>query len=413
MSLSLRFILCLFFFLHSSLVFASSHSEFIISKSGEYEIKVSAHALDVGGGIDALRREAQGSKDSTCLRAGYLTNSAIYIYTIDISRCCYRHLNTIFDKIDTKSVTICFSILGDPSAASATTISQAGGLANSWLRSIKISQRLPYYKRQSIEFLGSKAAFISSSGCGGCSKGRQNNEINSPPAPINVIAYGGGEEREQIVLPLLQPIPLTLITPTDNSQSEGTISLRWDTPNSAEKVTGYEIEQCKDDCSTWTSIYSGTSVGPITLTGEGGTPLASGSYQYRIRAYFKSNNSRVYSDWVTTTRVGVIREGLMNPKAIRFTQDSIKSTFKNGQKVRDLSYDLKSGKLTADDVPPIRVLIRAGKIYSLDNRRLKAFQEAGSPIRVRPATPLEIATRSFKFTSRNDGTSIHIREDDL
>ncbi|GAB2876307.1 hypothetical protein GCM10027180_03360 [Microbulbifer echini] len=103
----------------------------------------------------------------------------------------------------------------------------------------------------------------------------------------------------------------------------------------------------------------------------------------------------------------------MNPKAIRFTQDSIKSTFKNGQKVRDLSYDLKSGKLTADDVPPIRVLIRAGKIYSLDNRRLKAFQEAGSPIRVRPATPLEIATRSFKFTSRNDGTSIHIREDDL
>lgn len=104
-----------------------------------------------------------------------------------------------------------------------------------------------------------------------------------------------------------------------------------------------------------------------------------------------------------------VTKGLADPKAIRFTQDSIKSTFKDGRSLRGLIDDLKSGKVTADDLPAIRTFERDGKLYSLDNRRLKAFQEAGVPIRTRPATADEIANEAFKFTSKNDGASIRVR----
>lgn len=63
-------------------------------------------------------------------------------------------------------------------------------------------------------------------------------------------------------------------------------------------------------------------------------------------------------------------------------------------------------------VVPVDVCERDDKIYSLDNRRLKAFQEAGIPVRTRAATSDEIKKESFKFTSKNDGTSVNIRGDE-
>ncbi|MBN3516474.1 hypothetical protein [Vibrio neptunius] len=52
--------------------------------------------------------------------------------------------------------------------------------------------------------------------------------------------------------------------------------------------------------------------------------------------------------------------------------------------MKGLIDDLKSGKVTANDLPAIRTFERDGKVFSLDNRRLKAFQEAGVPIRTKP-----------------------------
>jgi hypothetical protein len=49
------------------------------------------------------------------------------------------------------------------------------------------------------------------------------------------------------------------------------------------------------------------------------------------------------------------------------------------------------------------------KVFTLDNRRLKAFQEAGVPIRTRAATAAEIANDAFKFTSKNGGASVRVR----
>jgi len=40
---------------------------------------------------------------------------------------------------------------------------------------------------------------------------------------------------------------------------------------------------------------------------------------------------------------------------------------------------------------------------------LKAFQEAGIPIRTILATSEEIVKEVFKFTSKNDGVSIRVR----
>ncbi|WP_250655931.1 hypothetical protein [Alkalimarinus coralli] len=77
--------------------------------------------------------------------------------------------------------------------------------------------------------------------------------------------------------------------------------------------------------------------------------------------------------------------------------------------MKGLIDDLKSGKVTADDLPAIRTFERDGKVFSLGNRRLKAFQEAGVPIRTKPAAADEIANEAFKFTSKNKGASIRVR----
>ena len=101
---------------------------------------------------------------------------------------------------------------------------------------------------------------------------------------------------------------------------------------------------------------------------------------------------------------------LRDPKTIRFTQDSIKAEFKTGDSVDNLIQKLKSGELTADQIPPIRIFEKNGKIYSLDNRRLYTFQEANVPLRTVWATPEEVAAEAWKFTTKNDGTSIRVRE---
>jgi filamentous hemagglutinin len=107
--------------------------------------------------------------------------------------------------------------------------------------------------------------------------------------------------------------------------------------------------------------------------------------------------------------VGVATKTLVDPKSIRFTQDSIKNVFQDRRTLQSLIDDLKSGKVTADDIPAIRVFEKDGKIFSLDNRRLKAFQEAGVPIRTIPATPQEIANESWKMTTKTDGLTIKVR----
>ncbi|WP_454843335.1 hemagglutinin repeat-containing protein [Pseudomonas gorinensis] len=101
--------------------------------------------------------------------------------------------------------------------------------------------------------------------------------------------------------------------------------------------------------------------------------------------------------------------GYANPKDIRFTQDSVSNTFKDGQTLQSTIDGLKSGKISPDDLPPIRVFEKDGAVYSLDNRRLLAASEAGVPIKVVPATPAEVAKEGWKMTTPNNGSIICVR----
>jgi hypothetical protein len=50
-----------------------------------------------------------------------------------------------------------------------------------------------------------------------------------------------------------------------------------------------------------------------------------------------------------------------------------------------------------------------GQLFTLDNRRLAAFQQAGVPVPFQMATPEQAAAQAWKFTTQNGGTSIRIR----
>jgi hypothetical protein len=101
--------------------------------------------------------------------------------------------------------------------------------------------------------------------------------------------------------------------------------------------------------------------------------------------------------------------GFVNPMRVRFSQNSISPTFKDGRSVQGLADDLASGAVSPSDVPAIRLVERNGTYFTLDNRRLEAFQRAGLDVPYRLATPEEITREGWKFTTTNDGTSILIR----
>ena len=74
-----------------------------------------------------------------------------------------------------------------------------------------------------------------------------------------------------------------------------------------------------------------------------------------------------------------------------------------------MTRDLRSGKVTASDVDPIRIVEKDGLIYSLDNRRLKAFQDAGLPIQYEKLDNIPV-DELRKFTTKNEGVSVRVRK---
>jgi hypothetical protein len=107
--------------------------------------------------------------------------------------------------------------------------------------------------------------------------------------------------------------------------------------------------------------------------------------------------------------VKTAEKGFIDPKNVRFCQDSCSSSFRAGGSINELADGLKSGRIKPGDVPAIRVFERDGKLFTLDNRRLEAFRRAGVEIPYRQATPEEIANEAWKFTTQNAGESIRVR----
>jgi len=102
--------------------------------------------------------------------------------------------------------------------------------------------------------------------------------------------------------------------------------------------------------------------------------------------------------------------GMIDPSKVRFTQNSIKAKFKDESDVSLMINGLKTGKIKADDIPAIRIYEFDGKLYSLDNRRLYAFQQAGIDVKYIFASQQEFKKEIlYKFTTTNDGLSIKVR----
>jgi hypothetical protein len=102
--------------------------------------------------------------------------------------------------------------------------------------------------------------------------------------------------------------------------------------------------------------------------------------------------------------------GKIDPKTIRFSQSSIKSEFKDGGTIDNLTKGLINGKIRPKDVSPIRIVEYKGNIYTLDNRRLKAFQDANMKIRYTKLDYENLPQKEKdKFTTKNNGSSIKIR----
>ncbi|GGM45872.1 hypothetical protein GCM10012275_16090 [Longimycelium tulufanense] len=100
----------------------------------------------------------------------------------------------------------------------------------------------------------------------------------------------------------------------------------------------------------------------------------------------------------------------IDPFEVRFTQDSAGKFFSSGNSVFELARDLKAGAVEAASIPPIRLVQNSGKLFSLDNRRLAAFQMADVPVPYRMATRREIAQKwDDHFTTETDGIGIAIR----
>jgi RHS repeat-associated protein len=89
--------------------------------------------------------------------------------------------------------------------------------------------------------------------------------------------------------------------------------------------------------------------------------------------------------------------------AVRFTQDNIRSTFKNGQSINDVAAALRNGSKAASEFPPIRLVEQGGQLFSLDNRRLATFSAAGRQVPFRMATAEEIGAEwARKFTTTEE-----------
>ncbi|MFQ2879928.1 hypothetical protein ACLILY_32005, partial [Mycobacterium sp. MS3] len=103
--------------------------------------------------------------------------------------------------------------------------------------------------------------------------------------------------------------------------------------------------------------------------------------------------------------------GFINPHHVRFTQDSIGSKFSNGASVQEFIGMLESGRLHPTDVPPIRIVEYNEKIYSFDNRRLWAYQQAGVMEIPFKRVPIEdnLVEWGRKFGTKNDGVSVRVR----
>ena len=102
----------------------------------------------------------------------------------------------------------------------------------------------------------------------------------------------------------------------------------------------------------------------------------------------------------------------VNPWIVRFSQSSISYTFRRGpfagQTVDDLAQAMREAGGAPEGMPPIRLVLRYGQLFTLDNRRLFAARLAGVDIPFVMATEEEAENFAWHFITQNMGLSIDV-----
>ncbi|XP_053381033.1 uncharacterized protein LOC123561161 [Mercenaria mercenaria] len=104
------------------------------------------------------------------------------------------------------------------------------------------------------------------------------------------------------------------------------------------------------------------------------------------------------------------------PSEIRFSHDDIKHEFKDGTSIQYTLKQLKTGAITIDDIPKIKIVKRDGLKFSVNNRRLWVFKRYEEFLRSRGETiaiPVTYGAHTnltdYRLSTRNEGMSVKIR----
>ena len=101
------------------------------------------------------------------------------------------------------------------------------------------------------------------------------------------------------------------------------------------------------------------------------------------------------------------RSGTIDPQSVRFSQDTVTNEFRSGGRLDSLISGLRDGSVDPRSIPPIRLVVREGKVFTLDNRRLATFQQAGIDIAYVKLGAIP-KRQAFKFTTTNEGVAVSV-----
>jgi hypothetical protein len=153
-----------------------------------------------------------------------------------------------------------------------------------------------------------------------------------------------------------------------------------------------------------------TGIGlPVTVVGPARAPEGTGGGRDRSRV-----KPSVFQSRPTPVKFGSANPRI-DPRVFRFSQDSCSYNFRKpefvggARNIDELAEGLRTGRIRPEQIDPIRIAERDGKLYSLDNTRLEAFRRAGVPIPVRSATQAEIDETMSHWSTGNFGVSIFVR----
>ena len=201
----------------------------------------------------------------------------------------------------------------------------------------------------------------------------------------------------------------TYTTLVDNNPTFGdkpiqewkTYNLRWYYNSEEDARSGTNGTR---DYGDWTSIALDRSQRALKEenAANGGYGMIANLSSYALSKF----TNKAFSFLIKEEFQSLSTTGVIDPRKIRFSQNNIASNFKNGDDVQNLIDKLKSGQKI--EIEPIRIVEKDGMIFTLDNRRLYAFQKAGMEI---PYVKLDKIPKkeNFKFSTTNNGVSIEVR----